>query len=281
MAICKKFILLGDPVINSLSPHIHRLFAEQIGIQILYDKCAVTKENFNFVLNKFIKEGVVGFNITAPLKEIAFNTVSRSSITAQRARSVNTIIVQSDGTLYGDNTDGIGLLRDLQRNAIDLKNKRIVILGAGGVVRGILSLLLAEQPAQVTIINRDLKRAQQIIEEFALLGNLTAATLSQLNVLVTDVAICAIPNAAIQAVELAAFNLQNVQCYDLNYHPENTAFLQLAAAKGANKKINGLGMLVEQAAEAFFLWHNISPETDSILRQIHPSTVKISAINGL
>lgn len=261
------YAVFGHPINHSKSPRIHSLFAEQTGQRLSYIAQDVTAESFSTTANSFFANGGKGLNCTVPLKELAWQYAGLLSERARKSKAVNTLALQADGDVLGDNTDGIGLVNDLTLNHdIRLADSRILILGAGGATRGILGPLLEHRPAHTIIANRTLDKAETIVGEFAdpdlscsdyaglvsrqfdLIINATSASLSG--------ALPPLPDALLT---------DNGCCYDLAYGNTPTAFVRWGIAQQARKSLDGLGMLVEQAAEAFALWRGIRPETAPVI----------------
>jgi shikimate dehydrogenase len=264
-----KFAIFGNPVAQSKSPPIHQQFADQFGLQIDYTRIFSTDEQFVDDLKQFFIGGAVGCNVTAPFKELAFQSCDTLTDKAARARAVNTVFKQPDNTLLGHNSDGVGLVTDIVRNKqVPMRDRHIMILGAGGATRGILEPIIAEQPGRITLANRTVARAESLAAEFAdiytmqvtstdspeyesapdLLINATSASLSS-NVPVKDTSVIA----------------ENTVCYDLSYAAQPTSFLQWAKAQGAARCIDGKGMLVEQAANSFHVWTGHEPQTGNVI----------------
>jgi shikimate dehydrogenase len=269
-----RYAVFGHPIGHSQSPRIHRLFAEQTGQTLTYTAEDVTPEIFEPSVKAFFQTGGRGLNCTVPLKELAFRLADTLSDRAQRSKAVNTLALRDDGMIFGENTDGVGLVRDLIHNlGLDLTGQRILILGAGGATRGILEPLLQRQPSRLTIANRTPEKATQLAREFSDLGpiigggfatlegsrhdlilNATAASLSgDLPDLPPDILAC------------------DGACYDLAYGREPTAFVRWGLEQGARLSVDGIGMLVEQAAEAFHLWRGIRPDTAPVIAELNVS----------
>lgn len=263
-----SYAVCGHPITHSKSPRIHRLFAAQADQTIDYLAKDVPAESFRTSANAFFNRGGKGLNCTVPLKELAWQYADVLTERAQRAKAVNTLALQDDGTILGDNTDGIGLIRDLTINlGITLVDKRILILGAGGASRGILAPLLAEQPKQLIIANRSVEKADTLANEFSALGAISSARFTDLNGqfdLIINATSASLSN---QLPPMADNLLSNTSCcYDLAYANQPTAFVHWGIEHCASKSIDGLGMLVEQAAEAFYLWRQIRPDTQPIIQ---------------
>ncbi|TCT21651.1 shikimate dehydrogenase [Thermomonas haemolytica] len=260
----RRYAVFGSPIAHSLSPFIHAAFARQTGIALEY--VAIEAGHGDFA-EKLAASGVDGANVTLPLKEDAFALCRSTSARAQRAGAVNTLLHEGDGW-RGDNTDGLGLVRDLtERHGLDLRDRRVLLLGAGGAARGVAPALLDAGIHSLYIANRTAERADALADalgdparvhprgwdalsdlgEFDLLVNATAATRTG--------ALPVLPMALVAPRSVAV---------DLNYGASAVAFLAWARAAGCAQALDGLGMLVEQAAESFSLWHGVRPETDAV-----------------
>ncbi len=263
-----KLAVFGNPIEHSLSPSIHTLFAQQTGVQIEYDKILAPVDAFVATAQNFINQGGKGFNITVPFKIDAFNLATKHSINAQTAGAVNTIKVDGD-TLIGENTDGIGLLHDLTKNlGIDLQNKIVLILGAGGATRGILLPLLQQQPARVMIANRTASKAIQLAKDFEPYGKTCGFGLEKIKNDPVDIIINATSASLDQQMpSIVAGVANNAICYDLMYGKQ-TPFMDWAQNNNASMVVDGLGMLVEQAASAFEFWTGKQPDTQAVIRSL-------------
>lgn len=263
-----KSAVFGNPIEHSLSPRIHTLFAQQTGVEIEYDKILAPVDGFAETAQNFINQGGKGFNVTVPFKIDAFNLATKHSINAQTAGAVNTIKVDGDA-LIGENTDGIGLLNDLTKNLeIDLQNKIVLILGAGGATRGILLPLLQQQPARVMIANRTASKATQLAKAFKPYGETCGFGLEKIKNDLVDIIINA-TSASLdgQMPNIATGIANNAICYDLMYGKQ-TPFMDWAQDNNASMVVDGLGMLVEQAASAFEFWTGKQPETQAVIEAI-------------
>lgn len=265
-----QYVVFGNPIGHSKSPLIHRLFADQTGQQLEYSTLLAPLDDFTMCAQGFFKQGL-GANVTVPFKEEAYRLVDSLTPRAKRAGAVNTLSKQADGRLQGDNTDGAGLVRDLTANAgVQLTGKRILLLGAGGAVRGVLEPLLAHNPASLVIANRTVEKAEQLAREFADLGPVAASGFSWLEEPV-DLIINA--TSASLAGELPPISASLIEpgktvCYDMMYGKEPTPFCRWASEHKAAKVLDGLGMLAEQAAEAFFIWRGVRPDTAPVLDEL-------------
>ena len=263
------YAVFGHPIGHSKSPRIHRLFAEQTGQSLHYEARDVDLPQFEAAVRAFLgAEGGRGLNCTLPLKEAAWRLADTLSDRARRAQAVNTLALRSDGSLFGDNTDGVGLLRDLIcRLGVIVPNGRILVIGAGGAARGILAPLLGESPAAVVIANRTPERARILAMDFSDLGSVSAVEFDQLPGRQFDLIVNA--SAASLTGELPPLPndllASDACCYDLAYGTKPTPFLLWGQQRGARISADGLGMLVEQAAEAFELWRGVRPDTRPVI----------------
>jgi shikimate dehydrogenase len=263
-----RYALFGHPVGHSWSPFIHGMFARQFDHVVDYKLREVPPAEFRRAVINFFVEGGGGANVTLPHKPAAAEVVNELSARAERARTVNTIIRRSATELYGENTDGIGLVTDLARNlGVTLGGARLLILGAGGAVRGVLAPLLEQEPREIRIANRTPERAQRLREEFSDLGEISASSFDEVDNQPWDVIINA--TAASLAGEVPALPPRAVGpdtvCYDMAYGRSDTAFMRWAIERGSTRAYKGWGMLVEQAAESYLLWHGMRPETRPVM----------------
>ena len=262
-----QYAVFGDPVHHSKSPRIHTIFAEQTQQDLTYTAQRVPAAEFNQAVAKFFAEGGKGLNCTVPLKELAWQLLAESphhlTERARLAKAVNTVALQADGSLLGDNTDGIGLVNDLRNHAVQLAGQRILILGAGGASRGIILPILECQPYSMTIANRTLAKAEALVADFSGRGTLKALSFEQLQGLQFDLVLNATSASLSNQLPPLPENLlaEGACCYDLAYANQATAFVSWAQQHGAEKSLDGLGMLVEQAAEAFRVWRGVKPQT--------------------
>ena len=264
------YAVMGNPIAHSKSPAIHQLFAEQTGQSIHYSAIHVDIGGFKQAVGNFVAAGGKGLNITVPFKQEAWALVDERSERGERAGAVNTIKVK-EGSLYGDNTDGVGLVNDLTgNNQVELAGKKILLMGAGGAARGVLVPLLKQQPQLLFIANRTPDRAKDLADDFADAGNTGGGGYDALETQQFDVVINA--TAASLQGELPPLpeNLlkENASCYDMMYGAEPTLFMQWAKEHGAGKVLDGLGMLVEQAAESFYIWRGVRPETMPVISKL-------------
>ncbi len=261
------YAVMGNPVNHSKSPRIHGLFAEQTGQRLQYSAIQVDPGGFEQAVRNFVAHGGRGLNITVPFKTQAWELADSRTPRAELAGAVNTIMVQGREVLHGDNTDGVGLVNDILRNhGGAVAGKRVLLLGAGGAARGVLGPLLEQLPAAMAIVNRAADRALTLARLFSPLGPVTGGGYAELGDRRFDLVINAtsaslhgelppLPDGLLAA---------DAWCYDMMYGVE-TPFMQWARRRGAAKVLDGLGMLVEQAAESFLLWRSVRPETAPVI----------------
>lgn len=275
-----RYAVIGHPVSHSWSPFIHGMFAKQTDQNISYSRIDAPPEDFERQVGAFFQTGGKGLNVTVPHKQVAAFVARYRTPRAEIAGAVNTLMMDDDG-IHGDNTDGAGLVTDLVRNlGLALEDIRILIVGAGGAARGVLGPLLAAGPEYVEIANRNSDRAVELANEFATLGatrgcgfrditedrsfdlvlNATSASLQDL--------IPPIPRSAVGPATL---------CYDMAYGKGDTPFTRWAKSIGAGRAECGWGMLVEQAAESFYLWRGIRPDTKPVLEAVKDQRLPLKA----
>ncbi|RKR06916.1 shikimate dehydrogenase [Kushneria sinocarnis] len=259
------YAVFGNPVKHSLSPDIHNIFAEQLGETLHYEARLAPVDDFAGAWRSFLDDGGYGANVTLPFKQEALDLADTLGVRARRAGAVNTLMLGRRGDIFGDNTDGVGLIRDLQRARAPLAGARVLVLGAGGAVRGVVEPLLNEGPEQLVIANRTEARAVELAEDFSDLGTVSGIGLPAISG-GFDLVINA--TSASLAGDLPPlpddlFN-EGALAYDMMYGVESTVFMQWARARGV-RGTDGLGMLVEQAAESFFLWRQRRPLTAPVL----------------
>ncbi len=266
-----RYAVFGNPIEHSKSPFIHALFAKQTGQQLIYTAERVDVGDFNDAVARFAENNGKGLNITVPFKEDAWRLATQRSERAERAGAVNTLVINRTGDYFGDNTDGVGLVRDLVRNhKLELEGKRILIVGAGGAVRGVIEPLLAGKPASLTIANRTREKALQLAEDFADLGNIRGCGLDDFGTNSYDIIIngtSASLSGELPSLPASLVN-ENTFCYDMMYANEPTAFMRWAQQQGAKRVVDGKGMLVEQAAESFRIWRGCEPETAPVIEAL-------------
>lgn len=270
-----RYAVVGDPIDHSRSPQIHTRFAAQTGERLTYEALRVPAGTLATAVDEFTAAGGRGLNVTVPLKEEAYRLAATHSARAARAGAVNTLRLDGDGAPFGDNTDGIGLVRDLVENlGIELAGRSLLVLGAGGAVRGILAPLLEQRPARVVIANRTADKAAALAAAFADLGPVSGGGLDgpagqHFDVVINGTA----ASLAGQALALpASLDVSGGFAYDLVYAREPTPFMRWAEARGASGTSDGLGMLVEQAAESFLVWRGVRPQTAPVIAALRAET---------
>lgn len=260
-----RHAVFGHPVAHSLSPRIHARFGRQTGIALHFEAIDATPESFATALEAFAAGGGSGASVTLPLKEAALALCRTSSERAQRAGAVNTL-VREDEYWHGDNTDGLGLVRDLTgRHGLDLRQRRTLLLGAGGAAHGVAPALLDAGIAELFIVNRTTARADALVDRLGLPGRVHSRYYDDLPALGEfDLIVNATSAARDGGLPRLPTSLagHRTACVDLSYGEVAIPFLAWARAARAHAAIDGVGMLVEQAAEAFKLWHGVRPYTD-------------------
>ncbi len=268
-----RYAVIGNPIAHSKSPVIHRAFAKQTRQQLSYTAELVEIGQVDEFVNNFAQSNGKGLNVTVPFKLDAFALATDLTDRAQRAGAVNTLTLK-DNKIFGDTTDGIGLLNDLMQNHQQvIKNKNILVVGAGGAVRGVLEPLLLESPGNLTVVNRTVEKARQLAEDFSVFGNITACGFDELNKQQFDIIIngtSASLSGDLPPLPNDCFT-KNACAYDMMYAKQPTVFMQWAQQQGADVILDGLGMLVEQAAEAFFIWRGLRPQTQDIIQLLRTS----------
>lgn len=267
------YAVIGHPVTHSKSPRIHSLFAQQTGEPVEYTAIQAPLDGFEDTVRQFFARGGKGLNVTVPFKEQAWQLADRRTERAGPAGAANTLFQDENGALVADNTDGVGLVRDLTANlGVALNGRRLLLLGAGGAVRGVLGPLLAERPAEVVIANRTLVRAQALVEQFAAGAEVPAiracgfeAPDSPFDLVINGT------SASLQG-DLPPLSPNVITAdtvvYDMMYSLQTTTFNQWALAHGAVRVYDGLGMLVEQAAESFRVWRGVRPQTAPVIERL-------------
>lgn len=265
-----RYAVVGNPISHSLSPVIHGHFARETGEAISYERIEAPVDGFAETVRGFFNGGGCGLNVTVPFKQQAWELVDQRSARAESAGAVNTLWRDEQQRLCGDNTDGVGLVRDLERNhGVPLKGRRVLILGAGGAVRGIMEPLIDAAPGEIVIANRTLARAEELAERFSGPVPVTAVAFDQ-----ASEAFDLIINGTSASLQgdlppLAdSLVTPDTACYDMMYSAETTVFNRWAGERGARRTMDGLGMLVEQAAESFRIWRGVLPETMPVIEAL-------------
>lgn len=272
----QRFAVVGNPVDHSLSPIIHQYFAQQARITLAYEKIKADEHSFKTQVSDFFTQNGKGLNITLPFKQDAYILAQQHTERCTLAGAANTLWMQ-DKQLHADNTDGIGLLRDLKRYT-SLEGKRILILGAGGAARGIIPSLLENKRMELVVANRTLSKANELQRRFP---EITFFSLSQLSGAFDLIINATSASLAGEFVALPAECFaRKPLCYDLAYkHQQATAFVHYAKNLGC-EAVDGLGMLVEQAAEAFFIWHHVIPKTEEVLAALRSKKLSDAFCTG-
>ncbi len=265
------YAVMGNPVSHTKSPQIHQAFAQQTDQAIDYCAICVATGGFEEALWQFRARGGKGLNVTLPFKQEAYRLAGEVSATAQRAGAANTLWFDSKDQIHAENTDGIGLVHDIVVNhQRSLSGQRILLLGAGGAARGVMAPLLGEDPAGVWLVNRTVAKAEELARLFGDLGKIRPLGYERFAGNRFDVIINA-TSASLQgglpplAPDLLA---PGACCYDMMYGDEDTPFVRWARKQGAQQAVDGLGMLVEQAAAAFYLWRGVRPDTQAVIAKL-------------
>lgn len=265
-----SYAVIGNPVSHSKSPLIHTAFAQQTNQALQYGAILAPLDGFRETVESFRQQGGKGLNITVPFKLEAYQLATRLTERASIAQAVNTLKFENDEIL-GDNTDGIGLVRDIEHNlGVAIADKRILLMGAGGAARGVILPLLQLKPALLAIANRTVQKAQALQQQFSAHGHITAGSFMHFSSENFDLIINATSASLHDALPELPIELfaHAVLAYDMMYSHEPTRFLQFAQKNGARHIADGIGMLVEQAAESFLLWRGIRPQTKPVIAQL-------------
>jgi shikimate dehydrogenase len=269
-----QYAVMGNPISHSKSPLIHHAFAEQTNQRIRYTAIQVDPGGFPQAVGNFFAANGKGINVTVPFKQEAWQLSTERSERALAAGAVNTLKALENRDIYGDNTDGVGLVRDLTINLqTPINDQRILLVGAGGAARGVLAPLLTERPRELVVVNRTADRAFSLAKAFSNYGNVKGMGFDALKDNAFDIVINA-TSSSLQG-ELPALRgtifTKTTLSYDMMYGAQPTLFLQWSQAQGVTRTADGLGMLVEQAAESFFIWRNIRPQTAPVIELIKQS----------
>lgn len=272
MSRTDRYAVIGNPVAHSKSPEIHTQFAIQTGQDLQYERLLAPLGGFVATVRNFVAQGGRGANVTVPFKLEAHALATVLTERARAAGAVNTLKFTS-GMIEGDNTDGVGLVRDIVNNAAwPIAGKKVLLLGAGGAARGVVLPILREQPSELVIANRTQSRAIELVQQFSAAGaNLRASDFAAL-----DAPFDIVINATSASLDSEVPNISHAVfaeptlAYDMMYGKEPTVFMQFAAQSGAVAR-DGLGMLVEQAAESFFFWRGVRPDTSPVLARLRLS----------
>lgn len=275
-----QYGVIGHPVAHSWSPFIHGLFAQATQQNLVYRLHDVPPERFRSYVLEFFSRGGRGLNVTLPHKVAAAELANELTPRADRADAVNTLALQESNRILGDNTDGVGLVRDLQHNLnVSVAARRVLIIGAGGATRGVLGPLLELKPAELAIANRTAERARALADDFTDLGKVQGYGFDTLPAGPFDLIINATSaglKGEVPAISAAPVGRETV-CYDMTYGKSESSFVRWAKQHGCKRAVQGWGMLVEQAAESFELWRGVRPETAPVLQALQLQGVTFSA----
>jgi shikimate dehydrogenase len=269
----ERYGLVGHPVAHSWSPFIHGLFAKSTAQNLVYRLFDIPPDEFRRETLRLFTTGVRGLNITVPHKQAAADLVNELTPRATRAQAVNTITLRGDTTLIGDNTDGVGLTCDLEQNLkFALAGKRVLMLGAGGAVRGVLGPLLEQEPLELMISNRSVGKAQKLADEFADMGTIDYCGFGDLQGPPYDLIVNGTSASLHGEMPPLPPGLvhETTVCYDMAYGRGPTPFTLWATSQNAGRTSKGWGMLVEQAAASFLIWRGIRPDTKPVLDALSP-----------
>lgn len=262
-----KYAVFGNPIAQSKSPIIHQAFAKQTKQALTYEAILAPVDGFNQALDEFLAAGGKGCNVTAPFKQDAFNRADVLTEGAQLAEAVNTLMLLPDGKLLGDTTDGAGFVGDLLNNQVKLAGARILLIGAGGAASGVIKNLLEENPQELIICNRTFSKAQILADRYKAFGNIQAVEIDKLDGdfdLVINSTSAGLTQQ-LPPVPTSIFSPDTV-VYDMVYSDQMTAFNQWATENGVKQTIDGIGMLVGQAAVSFNIWRDIKPDTAAVIQ---------------
>lgn len=266
-----RFAVLGNPIAHSMSPEIHSLFAKQFGHQIDYQRVLVEPGKFNAVVNQFFANGGVGVNVTAPCKSDAHSLADQRTQRAEDAGAANLLWRDKSGALCADNVDGLGLVRDVEGNlGWSLRGAKVLLLGAGGAMRGILGPLIDAKPELIHVANRTVANAEALVDLFGERASMTTGDLSVLPRDRWDLVLNGLSSGwSSTQPELPLIKPSNkAMAYDMLYGRKITPFLQQMQGLGFTQLSDGLGMLVEQAADSYQQWQGVRPQTASVIAQL-------------
>ncbi|MBA6411440.1 shikimate dehydrogenase [Pseudoalteromonas sp. 5Ae-yellow] len=272
-----KYAVFGNPIKHSKSPAIHKQFAVSLGEQIDYRAILAPIDNFEKTVLSFFGQGGVGANVTMPFKEQAYAMADELTPLAKIVGAVNTLKKRDDGTLLGDNTDGVGFVNDLLANKVAITNKRILIIGAGGAARGVILPLLEHNPQEIIIVNRTAQKAKELAELFTQYGPVSGFGFDDLPV--SDYSLIINSTSSSMNNELPALDKKHITncevAYDMFYSLQNTIFMNWVAQHNINAKLlDGSGMLVGQAAQAYYVWRNKMPKILPVVDALKQGTLK-------
>ena len=267
-----RYAVVGNPVAHSLSPRIHTCFAAQTGQDLSYEAIEIPIGAFEQGIRNLQQQGYAGVNVTVPFKREAWELCDRLSTRAENAGAVNTLSFTTDAKIAGDNTDGLGLTRDLTKNLqVSIEQRKILVLGAGGAVRGVLGPILELSPHSLTIANRTIEKATALARDFGKHGDIQVVAYDAFGSNTYDLIINGTAAGLSNEVPPIPDTVlgEKVVCYDMMYNINAaTAFVDWASSRGVAQAFDGLGMLVEQAAAAFVIWRGVNPETLAIIESL-------------
>ena len=272
-----KYAVFGNPIKHSKSPAIHKQFAVSLGEQIDYRAILAPIDNFEKTVLSFFEQGGVGANVTMPFKEQAYAMADELTPLAKIVGAVNTLKKRDDDSLLGDNTDGVGFVNDLLANEVAITNKRILIIGAGGAARGVILPLLEHNPQEIIIVNRTAQKAIELAELFTQYGPVSGFGFDDLPV--SDYSLIINSTSSSMNNELPALDKKHITncevAYDMFYSLQNTIFMNWVAQHNINAKLlDGSGMLVGQAAQAYYVWRNKMPKILPVVDALKQGTLK-------
>ena len=262
-----RYLVIGNPIEHSKSPQIHAQFAQQTGEAMVYERLLAPLDGFVDAVRSFIEHGGRGANVTLPFKLEAFALAEQRSERAQAAGAVNTLVFDH-GRIVGDNTDGVGLVRDISINAgVAITGKRVLLIGAGGAAQGVILPLLEQAPHSIILCNRTQHKAEELVRQFShpALQACAIDALSDAYDLVINATSAGL-SGDLPPLPATVFGTTTF-AYDMIYAAQATSFMQLAQSHGAQTR-DGLGMLVEQAAESFYLWRGVRPDTMPVYKSL-------------
>jgi len=273
--VTDRYAVIGNPVAHSKSPFIHTEFARQTAQDLVYERILAPLDRFASAVEDFRAEGGIGLNVTLPFKLEAFRLASECSARAQEAQAVNTLKFEGSA-VYGDNTDGVGLVRDIQLNlGFHIEGRDVLVMGAGGAAQGALGALLDEKPARLVVANRTVEKAEVLAERWRAGRSLSAEIIrasgyAELAAQQFDLIVnCTAASLSDTAPDLPqGMFARDCLAYDMVYGKGMTPFLELALSQGAGRLADGIGMLVEQAAESFLVWRGVRPQTRPVIEAL-------------
>jgi len=273
--VTDRYAVIGNPVAHSKSPFIHAEFARQTAQDLVYERILAPLDRFASAVEDFRAEGGIGLNVTLPFKLEAFRLANECSARAQEAQAVNTLKFEGSAA-YGDNTDGVGLVRDIQLNlGFHIEGRDVLVMGAGGAAQGALGALLDEKPARLVVANRTVEKAELLAERWRTRRGLSAEIMqasgyAELAAQQFDLIVnCTAASLSDTAPDLPqGMFARDCLAYDMVYGKGMTPFLELALSQGAGRLADGIGMLVEQAAESFLVWRGVRPQTRPVIEAL-------------